>query len=107
MANYIEKRRRRFYAVLSVPLALRPLFDGKAKFVQSLQTESRTTAERRALPIIAAWKAEFDTDLPPIVVPLLMLPQKPMPEGEAERSPEALALSSQVPAACSPVSCAV
>ena len=45
-------------------------------------------------------------DLPPIVVPLPMRVLEPWPEGEAERSPEAMVHSFQVPGADSPVNCA-
>ena len=55
MPSFIEKRRRRWYAVLDIPKALQPAF-GRKRFVKSLQTESRTLAERNAMPIIFEWK---------------------------------------------------
>ncbi len=55
MPSYIQKRRRRYYAVLEIPRALRPVF-GKARFVQSLETDSRVVAERRVLAVVGAWK---------------------------------------------------
>ena len=45
-------------------------------------------------------------DLPPIVVPLPMRVLEPWPEGEAERSPEAMARTFQVPEDDSPRHCA-
>jgi hypothetical protein len=45
-------------------------------------------------------------DLPPIVVPLATRVLEPWTTGEAERSPEAMVLSSRVLGVCSLVSCA-
>ena len=59
MASYLQKRRRRWYAVLEIPKALRPHFGNKPRFVQSLETDSRTVAERRVLPVVVAWKKEI------------------------------------------------
>lgn len=58
MPGYLQKRRRRWYGVLEIPKALRLRF-GKPRFVQSLETESRSVAERRVLPIVALWKKEI------------------------------------------------
>ena len=58
-----------------------------------------------------AFKHDFLTrkvksdDLPPIVVPLATRVLEPWTTGEAERSPEAMVLSSRVLGVCSPVSC--
>ena len=60
MPSYLQKRRRRWYAILEIPKALRPQF-GKPRFVQSLETESRTVAERRVLQVVAGWKKEIAT----------------------------------------------
>ncbi len=57
MPSYLQKRRRRWYAILEIPKALRPRFGGKARFVQSLETDSRTVAERRVMPVVVAWKS--------------------------------------------------
>ncbi len=54
--TYLQKRRRRWYAVLEIPKALRPHFANKPRFIQSLEIDSRTVAERRVLPVVAAWK---------------------------------------------------
>ncbi len=56
MPSYLQKRRRRWYAILEIPKALRPHFGNKPRFVQSLETESRTVAERRVLQVVAGWK---------------------------------------------------
>jgi integrase len=55
MASYLQKRRRLWYAVLEIPAPLRPQL-GKPRFLQSLGTDSRSIAERRAGPIVAQWK---------------------------------------------------
>ena len=60
MPTYLQKRVHRWYAVVEIPAALRPQF-GKPRFVQSLETESRTVAERRVLPVVSAWKKEIAT----------------------------------------------
>ena len=60
MPTYLQKRANRWYAVVEIPAALRPQF-GKPRFVQSLETESRTVAERRVLPVVSAWKKEIAT----------------------------------------------
>ncbi len=61
MPSYLQKRRRRWYAILEIPKALRPHFSNKPRFVQSLETESHTVAERRVLQVVAAWKKEIAT----------------------------------------------
>jgi hypothetical protein len=55
MPRFLQQRRRRWYAVLEIPKPLRPRF-GKPRFVQSLETESLSLAERRVLPVVAEWK---------------------------------------------------
>ena len=55
MPKYLQKRRRRWYAVMEIPKAQRSII-GKPRFVKSLQTESLTEAERRVLPLIVEWK---------------------------------------------------
>ena len=56
--NYLQKRRRRWYAIMEIPVALRTHFR-KPRFVQSLESECRTVAERRVLPVVAGWKKEI------------------------------------------------
>jgi integrase len=43
---------------MEIPKPLRQRF-GKPRFVQSLETESRTLAEQRVWPVVAAWKREI------------------------------------------------
>ena len=43
---------------MEIPVALRTHFR-KPRFVQSLESESRTVAERRVLPVVAGWKKEI------------------------------------------------
>jgi len=59
MPSYIEKRRRRWYAVLDVPKDLQESI-GKRRFVESLKTETQTVAERRAAPLVAGWKLKIE-----------------------------------------------
>lgn len=58
MPSYLQKRRRRWYAVLEIPKELRRKF-GKSRFVQSLRTESRTVAEREVHQLVGEWKREI------------------------------------------------
>ena len=60
MPSYLELRRRRWYAKLDIPKKLRTYFNGKPRFFESLQTESKTIAEQRVRPLIAQWKAEIE-----------------------------------------------
>ena len=55
MPRYLQKRRRRWYAVLEIPSTQRKVF-GKPRFIQSLQTESLSVAEVRLRPLIHKWK---------------------------------------------------
>ena len=58
MPTFLQKRRRRWYAILEIPKPLRNRL-GRPRYVQSLETESRTVAERRVLPVVTAWKNEI------------------------------------------------
>ena len=58
MPQYIQKRRRKWYAVLEIPKTLRSHFQ-RPRFLKSLETEDLSIAERRVLPIIAEWKNEI------------------------------------------------
>ena len=60
MPSYIQKRYRRWYAIMEIPASLRPHF-GKPRFIKSLETESLTIAERRVLSMVAGWKQEIAT----------------------------------------------
>jgi integrase len=60
MPTYLQKRRRRWYAILEIPAALRPRFGGKPRFVKSLETDSPTLAQRRVGPIVARWLSDLD-----------------------------------------------
>lgn len=59
MPRYLEKRRRRWYAVLDVPKDVQDVI-GKPRFVKSVGTESLTEAERLVHSVIAGWKAEIE-----------------------------------------------
>lgn len=69
MPRFLQRRRRRWYAVLEVPKGLVDHF-GKRRLVQSLATESLTEAERLVLPVVARWKAEFEAARTGTSVPL-------------------------------------
>jgi integrase len=60
LPRYLQKRRRVWYAVLEIPEALKPQFNGKPRLIKSLQTESQTEAERLVLGVVATWKAIFE-----------------------------------------------
>ena len=55
MPRYLQKRRRRWYAVLEIPSKQRKVFS-KSRFIQSLQTDSLSIAEVRLRPLIHKWK---------------------------------------------------
>ena len=54
----IELRHRTFFAYLDVPKDVREII-GRRVFRQTLQTDSKSVAERRVAPLIAKWKAEI------------------------------------------------
>lgn len=60
LPSYLQKRFRRWYAVLEIPKGLRSHLEGKPRFVKSLETDSRSIALRRAAPIVARWKQEIE-----------------------------------------------
>lgn len=57
--KYLEKRRRRWYAVLDIPRDLREFF-GKARFKESLQTDSQREAEQRVHGVVGQWKGKLE-----------------------------------------------
>ena len=59
MPQYLIKQRQGWYAVLEVPKALRGKI-GKARFKQTLETDSLKVAEIRKLVFVAQWKAEIE-----------------------------------------------
>lgn len=61
MPKYLQRRYRHWYAVMEIPRPLRAKFGGKSRFVKSLKTDSQKEAELKVLPVIAAWKQEFET----------------------------------------------
>lgn len=56
MPRYLLKQRQGWYAVLEIPKALRPYF-GKARFKETLGTDSIRVAQIKVLPIVAEWKS--------------------------------------------------
>lgn len=59
MPKHLERRRRRWYAVLDIPKDVRPKFRGARRFVQSLGTESLSEAEVLVLRLVADWKEQI------------------------------------------------
>lgn len=59
MPKYLQKRRRQWYAILEIPKILRQQL-GRPRFVQSLETESLSVAEKKVLPIIVGWRRQID-----------------------------------------------
>ena len=55
MPRYLLKQRQGWYAVLEIPKSVQKTF-GKARFKQTLQTDSISVARQRVLPFIAEWK---------------------------------------------------
>ena len=58
MSHFIERRRRRWYAVLDVPADVRHVIK-RRRYIKSLQTESETEARDRATHLVRRWKAEI------------------------------------------------
>ena len=56
---YLERRRRLWYALHDIPANARRAL-GRKRFVQSLETESRKVAERRAAVLEARWRSDIE-----------------------------------------------
>ncbi|WP_116600088.1 DUF6538 domain-containing protein [Primorskyibacter marinus] len=54
--RYLQQRYRRWYATIDIPKKVRRHFDGRARFVKSLETDSLTIAEQRVGSVVAHWK---------------------------------------------------
>jgi integrase len=59
MPQYLEKRRRRWYAVLDIPEDARKAF-GKKRLVKSLETDSLAQAQIRVLGVVQEWKEQIE-----------------------------------------------
>ena len=55
--SHLKLRHQTYFAVLDVPQDARRKI-GKTRFVKSLETDSASVAERRAAPILAAWRRQ-------------------------------------------------
>ncbi|WP_448189655.1 tyrosine-type recombinase/integrase [Azospirillum sp. sgz301742] len=55
---YMERRRRRWYALHDIPADVQEAL-GRKRFVQSLETEDRAEAKRRASPLEVRWLSEI------------------------------------------------
>jgi integrase len=60
LPRYLTTRKLGFYAVMEIPKPVRPLFDMKPRFLQSLQTRDQRLAERRLPIVIARWKDQIE-----------------------------------------------
>ncbi len=58
MSHFIERRRRRWYALLDVPADVRHVIK-RRRYIKSLQTENETEARDRATHLVRRWKAEI------------------------------------------------
>jgi len=56
---YLERRRRRWYALHDIPADAQAAI-GRTRFVQSLETEDRRAAERRAAVLGVRWQSEIE-----------------------------------------------
>ena len=68
-AMYLQLRRRLWYALHEIPLDVRSIL-GKPRFVRSLDTDNRKTAERRAVILEQRWKREIEQARGAVVDPL-------------------------------------
>ena len=106
MPKYLQKRRRKWYAILEIPKALRSAF-GKPRFVQSLSTESLTEAETRVLPIVHQWKklieaarsndGSLEALIGQLKVDVERLKNEGTPEQEIQMAHEEIALTLSIP----------
>jgi integrase len=55
---YLQRRRRKWYALHDIPQDVQKAL-GRVRFCQSLDTEDRSTAERRAAPLKVRWLGEI------------------------------------------------
>jgi integrase len=56
-APYLEKRANRWYVRVHIPADVRHCFDGKTRFLETLETESLAEANRRKVPKIAYFQS--------------------------------------------------
>ena len=59
LPKYLMKQRQGWYAVLEVPRDVRKAF-GKARFKQTLQTQSLAQAQIRVLGVVQEWKEQIE-----------------------------------------------
>lgn len=57
---YLEQRRNKWYATLTIPEDARPFFHGKRKFVQSTETSDKKLAQAKAYALVAEWKSMIE-----------------------------------------------
>ena len=57
---YLEKRRRKWYAIHEIPESVRSAFEGRKRFCKSLGTEIKAEAQRRAGILEARWRGEIE-----------------------------------------------
>lgn len=60
MSNHIVLQRKCWYARLSIPIELRPHYNGKRELKTTLKTSDRKVAELKAMRLIGEWKLQFD-----------------------------------------------
>lgn len=57
--RHLVQRGKTYYAALDIPKDLRSRFGGKARFMQSLRTDSESDATILAAPLLANWKRQI------------------------------------------------
>lgn len=58
--KYLEKRRNKWYAVLTIPQDVRHEFGGKMRFVKSTGTADQRKAQQVAYALVAGWKEQIE-----------------------------------------------
>ena len=60
MAKHIEKRFNKWFAVLDIPVDIRPQLGDKRRFFKTCGTASETVAVRKAAVLVRGWRLEID-----------------------------------------------
>lgn len=57
--QYLVRRGNAWYATVEIPKPLRPLLNGKSRFMKALGTSNLADANRLKLPLVAEWKRQI------------------------------------------------
>ncbi|WP_150306034.1 DUF6538 domain-containing protein [Pseudomonas saliphila] len=58
--SYLERRKNRWYALLTIPQDVRHHFGDKLRFIKSTGTGDKQMAQARAFAMVVEWKAEIE-----------------------------------------------